>query len=67
MDSSVLLTWQSTIWVCEGAVLATALAHMVVCRRRWLFSNQISTIADGAFAGLTALTQLYDSGLWGYL
>jgi hypothetical protein len=45
-----------------GAVRATALAHAVVCRRRWLFSNQISTIANGAFAGLTALSWLYDAG-----
>jgi hypothetical protein len=46
------------------AVLATALAHAVFCRRRWLTSNQISTIANGAFAGLTALTELYGTGLW---
>jgi hypothetical protein len=42
-----------------------ALAHAVACRRRDLDSNQISTIANGAFAGLTALTDLYDAGLWG--
>jgi hypothetical protein len=42
----------------------TALAHAVVCRRRYLSNNQISTIANGAFAGLTALTDLYGAGLW---
>jgi hypothetical protein len=41
-----------------------ALTHAVVCRRRRLHSNQISTIADGAFAGLTALLSLYGAGLW---
>jgi hypothetical protein len=40
-----------------------ALAHAVVCRRRWLNNNQISTIGNGAFAGLTALTQLYDTAV----
>jgi hypothetical protein len=30
-----------------------------------LYSNQISTIANGAFTGLTALTELYGAGLWG--
>jgi hypothetical protein len=48
---------------CFGAVRATALAHALVCRRRWLYNNQISTIANGAFAGLTALSQLYGAGL----
>jgi hypothetical protein len=47
-----------------GAGEATALADVVLCRRRRLNSNQISTIANGAFAGLTALTDLYDAGLW---
>jgi hypothetical protein len=28
--------------------------------------NQISTIANGTFAGLTALTQLYGAGLLGF-
>jgi hypothetical protein len=54
------------VWVCfgaPGAVHATALAYAVVCRRRYLFSNQISSIANGAFAGLTALTSLYGAGL----
>jgi hypothetical protein len=48
------------VWVCFGAVFATAtaLAHAVACRRRELHSNQISTIANGAFAGLTALSSL---------
>jgi hypothetical protein len=45
----------------------TALAHAVVCRRRWLYTNQISTIANGAFTGLTALTELYGAGLWGFM
>ncbi len=43
---------------------ATALAHAVLCWCRWLSSNQISTIANGTFAGLTALTELYGAGLW---
>jgi hypothetical protein len=51
-------------WLRLGVVLATALAHAVVCRRRWLHNNTISTISNGAFAGLTALTELYDTGLW---
>ncbi len=51
--------------VCFGAVLATALAHPVACRRRYLNSNQISTIANGTFAGLTTLTSLYGAGLCG--
>ncbi len=51
------------VWACLGAVVATALAHAVVCRRRQLYNNQISTIASGAFAGLTALTLLYAAGL----
>jgi hypothetical protein len=50
-----------------GAVRATTLAHAVVCRRRWLDSNQISTIASRAFHGLTALEILYDAGLWARL
>ncbi len=52
------------VWVCFEAVCAIALAHAVVCRRRRLDSNQIRTIANGAFSGLTALTQLYGAGLW---
>jgi hypothetical protein len=47
-----------------GAMFATAwtaLAHEVVCCRN-LSSSQISTIANGAFAELTALTRLYDAG-----
>jgi hypothetical protein len=52
------------VWVCFAAALATALAHGLVFRRRHLSNNQISTIANGAFAGLTALTRLYDVGLW---
>jgi hypothetical protein len=51
-------------WVCLGAVCATALAHAVVCRRRRLNGNQISTIASGTFSGLTVLTELYGPGLW---
>jgi hypothetical protein len=42
---------------------STALSHAVVCRRRYLSRNKISTIASGTFAGLTALTQLYGAGL----
>jgi hypothetical protein len=44
-------------------------AHAVVYPYRGLDNNQISTIANGAFAGLTALTGLYGAGLWvlGYL
>jgi hypothetical protein len=30
-----------------------------------LNNNQISTIANGTFAGLTALQYLYGAGLWG--
>jgi hypothetical protein len=41
------------------AVCATALANAVVCRRRSLTGNQISTIAIGTFTGLTALIGLY--------
>ncbi len=41
-----------------------ALVHEVVFRRRDLSFNQISTIANGTFAGLTALTLLYGAGLW---
>jgi hypothetical protein len=44
----------------------TALADAVLCRRRYLDSNQIRTIANGAFAGLTALTSLYGAGLWAW-
>ncbi len=51
------------VWVCLGAVVATALAHALVCRRRSLSNNRISTIANGAFGGLTALTLLYVAGL----
>ncbi len=54
------------LWMWLGAVSVTALTHAVVCRRRRLESNQISTIANGAFTGLTALTWLYDAGLWGF-
>jgi hypothetical protein len=43
----------------------TALSHAVVCRCRQLQGNQISTIANGAFVGLTALDRLYGAGLWG--
>jgi hypothetical protein len=50
--------------VCFGVVFATALAHAMVCWRRNLYSNQISTIANGAFAGLTALQTLYGAGMW---
>jgi hypothetical protein len=46
------------VWVCFGAMLVTSLAHTVVCRRRSLSNNEISTIANGAFAGLTALQYL---------
>jgi hypothetical protein len=46
-----------------GLVHKIALAHVVVCRRRDLSSNQISTIANGTFARLTALQSLYDAGL----
>jgi hypothetical protein len=42
----------------------TALAHAVVFRRRDLANNNISTISNGAFNGLTALTELYAAGLW---
>jgi hypothetical protein len=31
-----------------------------------LHANQISTIANGAFTGLTALRVLYGAGLWGF-
>jgi hypothetical protein len=41
---------------------AAALAHVAVCLRRDLSNNQISTIATGAFAQLTALTGLYGAG-----
>jgi hypothetical protein len=50
--------------VCIGAMLVTALAHAVVFLRRQLQGNQISTIDNGTFAGLTALTELYGAGLW---
>jgi hypothetical protein len=30
-----------------------------------LDNNQISTITNGAFSGLTALSRLYGAGLWG--
>jgi hypothetical protein len=42
---------------------AIALAHAVVCRCRDLSYNQISTIANGTFTGLTALQYLYDAGV----
>jgi hypothetical protein len=54
------------VWVCFGAVRATALAHAVVCRRRYLYNNQISSIANESFARLTALTWLYGAGLWAW-
>jgi hypothetical protein len=43
-------------------------AHGCACSRgglrcRYLDSNQISTIANGTFAALTVLTQLYGAGL----
>jgi hypothetical protein len=53
------------VWVWNGAVRATALAHAVVCRHRDLSRNQISTIANGTFSGLTALAGLYGAGLCG--
>jgi hypothetical protein len=42
-----------------------ALAHTAVCRRRNLDTNQISTITNGAFAGLPALRELCGAGLGG--
>ncbi len=60
MEWCVTAVWVS---VCFGAIV-TALAHAVVCLRRELYNNQISTIANGTFAGLTALTVLYGAGLW---
>jgi hypothetical protein len=36
----------------------------MVCRRRNLGLNQIVTIASETLVGLTALTTLYDTGLW---
>ncbi len=47
------------VWVCFGAVCA----HTVVCRRRRLQGNGISTITNGTFAELTALFELYGVGL----
>jgi asparagine N-glycosylation enzyme membrane subunit Stt3 len=68
------LMWEGSLFVCElcvssGAMCTNALVHAVVCLRRRLSSNQISIIANGTFAGLTALTWLYGVGLWvlGYL
>ncbi len=63
------LMWEEGLFVCEmsvfsGAMCTNALAHAVVCLGRVFSSNQISSIANGAFAGLTALTQLYGAGLW---
>jgi hypothetical protein len=52
------------VWRLLGAAYATAPADAVVCRQRDLNRNQISTIANGTFAGLTALTLLYGAGLW---
>jgi ammonia channel protein AmtB len=52
------------VWVRFGALVVTALAHALVCWRRSLHMSQISTIADGAFAGLVALTRLYGAVLW---
>jgi hypothetical protein len=43
-----------------------ALADAASCRCRHLSNNQISTIANGTFTGLTALTWLYGAGLWGF-
>ncbi len=56
--------WRRWVWVWFGVVRATAPAYAVVCRRRSLLSNQISTIANEVFGGLTALTFLYGAGLW---
>ncbi len=61
MEWCVTAVWVS---VCFGAMLVTALAHAVLCWCRWLDSNQMSTIANGTFSGLTALTELYGAGLW---
>jgi hypothetical protein len=65
------LTCVTAVWVSvrsgQGgcvSVRATAPAHALFCRRRWLNSNRISTIANRAFAGLTALRDLCDAGLW---
>jgi hypothetical protein len=41
-------------------------AHTVVCRRRRLQGNGISTITNGTFAELTALQVLYGAGLWAW-
>jgi hypothetical protein len=58
-------SWWQWVFVRYGCVTkrATVLAHAAVFRRRWLFNNQISTIANGTFAGLTALQTLYVTGL----
>jgi hypothetical protein len=50
------------VWVSFGAVCTTSLTHGMILLR-WLYSNKISTIANGTFAGLTALTRLYGAGL----
>jgi hypothetical protein len=54
------VVWVSlrAVRVTLGAVCVTVLAHAVVCSRRSLNSNQISTIANGAFDGLTVLQAL---------
>jgi hypothetical protein len=44
-------------------VRTTALAHMVVCRYSDLSFNQISIVANGTFARLTALAELYGAGM----
>ncbi len=63
------LMWEGSLFVCElcvsfGAMSTNALVHAVVCLGRDLSFNRISTIANGTFAGLTALTSLYGVGLW---
>jgi hypothetical protein len=63
------LMWEGGLFICElcvssEAMCTNALVHAVVCLRRRLSSNQISIIANGAFAGLTALSTLYGAGLW---
>jgi hypothetical protein len=50
--------------MCDGSLGVCAHAHTVVCWRRVLSSNQFTTIANGTFAGLTALRDLYVAGLW---
>ncbi len=50
------------VCACLRAVHTTALTNANVYRRRSLRSNQISTIANVAFARLTALQFLYERG-----